>query len=289
MIAPEKIHADHVRQQETVSENAMDNISDTLNLALVSFSPVWEDIAGNLSRLDGIAGRIFSSGETGGTDILVFPETFATGFSMTPEITQEYGGSGIVGWMKDTARMYGCAVAGSVYVSDGSSGRPVRYNRFCFALPSGDVFSYDKRHLYFGQESGSCTVGESRRLFEWKGWKIMPGVCFDLRFPCWSRNSPASPYDLYLNVANWPSSRGKAADILLKARAIENAAYAAMCNRGGSDPLLDYDGKSRIVNYRGRDKGSVAEICGVPVTFASLAKPELERYRKAFPVLEHID
>ena len=134
MIAPEKIHADHVRQQETVSENAMDNISDTLNLALVSFSPVWEDIAGNLSRLDGIAGRIFSSGETGGTDILVFPEAFATGFSMTPEITQEYGGSGIVGWMKDTARMYGCAVAGSVYVSDGSSGRPVRYNRFCFAM-----------------------------------------------------------------------------------------------------------------------------------------------------------
>lgn len=259
---------------------------DTLNLSLVGYGPEWENTEANLSRLEEISDALFSSADIPSPDILVFPEAFATGFSMSGDITQDYGSSGIVAWMKRMAARYGCAVAGSVYVT--YSG-PERYNRFCFATPSGEVFSYDKRHLYFGSESESCRKGSARGTILWKGWKIMPGVCFDLRFPCWSRNTPADPYDLYLNVANWPASRRKAADVLLKARAIENSVYAAMCNRSGSDPLITYDGHSMIVNYRGRDRGTEKTVLGTPVVSAALGKEELMRYRRSFPVLYQAD
>ena len=138
-------------------------------------------------------------------------------------------------------------------------------------------------------ESMNFTPGASVRLFSYKGWKIMPGICFDMRFPIWSRNVPDDPYDLYLNVANWPASRRSAADILLKARAIENVSYAAICTRSGSDPLMAYDGQSSVVNHRGRVRSHTCDIQGTPVCFAVLDKSELVRYRQAFPALNQRD
>lgn len=269
----------------------MDDLSpDTgfLGLTLVGFNPVWEDIRGNLRRLDALVPAVLDAFPE--TDIMVLPEAFATGGSMSPSMTGFSGSSPILSWMSSASARFGCAIAGSVFLTDGQGADDApRFNRFCFCSPEGWMRTYDKRHLYFGQEEESLSAGTVRSPFLYKGWKILPGICFDLRFPLWCRNSRTEPYDLYLNVANWPVARSKAADILLKARAVENASYAAICNRSGSDPLLGYDGHCMIVNYRGREKGRTCDVDGCPVVSATLGRQEMLRYRRAFPVLDRID
>ena len=215
---------------------------------LASFAPVWEAVNENLENSGSVVRGILHSSDIPDPDILVFPEAFATGVSMDESMSSPAVSGQILAWMKEVSRL-----------------------------------AYDKRHLYFGQESMNFTPGASVRLFSYKGWKIMPGICFDMRFPIWSRNTPDDPYDLYLNVANWPASRRSAADILLKARAIENVSYAAICTRSGSDPLMAYDGQSSVVNHRGRVRSHTCDIQGTPVCFAVLDKSELVRYRQAFP------
>lgn len=252
---------------------------------LASFAPVWEAVNENLENSGSVVRGILHSSDIPDPDILVFPEAFATGVSMDESMSSPAVSGQILAWMKEVSRLASCAVAGSVIVTE--KGR--RYNRFYFVEPSGAVSAYDKRHLYFGQESMNFTPGASVRLFSYKGWKIMPGICFDMRFPIWSRNTPDDPYDLYLNVANWPASRRSAADILLKARAIENVSYAAICTRSGSDPLMAYDGQSSVVNHRGRVRSHTCDIQGTPVCFAVLDKSELVRYRQAFPALNQRD
>ena len=277
--------------------------SATLNLMMLEFAPEWEAAKANLSRLDAIVERIFSLPSCGFPgreqvedyggcepgfmpDIIVLPEFFSTGFSMNQCVAEYQDFSPSLGWMLRTAALYDCAVAGSVPVIE-PDGR--RFNRFFFVTPDGILGQYDKRHLFFGGEGEIFTPGTDRTVLVYKGWKILPGICFDLRFPVWSRNNVSSPYDLYINVANWPAARMREAGALLAARAIENVAYAAFCNRAGSDSLMEYSGGSAVVNHRGRTRSSVVEVCGTRVAMASLDMAEMLRFRASFPVLGRAD
>ena len=164
-----------------------------------------------------------------------------------------------------------------------------RYNRCYFIAPEGEEWHYDKRHLFSPSgESGAYEKGRSRCTVPYKGWNIELNVCYDLRFPVWSRN-PDCGYDLLLNIANWPAIRIEAADILLHARAVENACYAAFCNRIGKDALCEYDGHSMIVNFFGQDMARRRRVGGVRFLTADLSLPKLQHYRSRFPVSEDAD
>ena len=219
-------------------------------------------------------------------DIIVLPEFFSTGFSMNPCVAEYQDLSPSLGWMLRTAALYDCAVAGSIPVI-GPDGR--RFNRFFFVTPEGVLGQYDKRHLFFGGEDASYTHGTDRVILEYKGWRILPGTCFDLRFPVWMRNDGNDPYDLYINVANWPAARRKAAEVLAAARAIENVCYVAFCNRAGHDPLLAYDGGSSVINHRGRVRSVSSRVMDTDVVYAVLDMAEMLRFRASFPILGLVD
>lgn len=280
--------------------------SATLNLMMLEFAPEWEAAKANLSRLDAIMERIFSlpscgypGASQGGAaeegsmaaagfmpDIIVLPEFFSTGFSMNPCVAEYQDLSPSLGWMLRTAALYDCAVAGSIPVI-GPDGR--RFNRFFFVTPEGVLGQYDKRHLFFGGEDASYTHGTDRVILEYKGWRILLGTCFDLRFPVWMRNDGNDPYDLYINVANWPAARRKAAEVLAAARAIENVCYVAFCNRAGHDPLLAYDGGSSVINHRGRVRSVSSRVMDTDVVYAVLDMAEMLRFRASFPILGLVD
>lgn len=257
--------------------------SDSLNVALVEFSPVWEDPQTNTAALDDVFAGLFSGGVPSAPDMVVLPEFFSAGFTMNPDAAEKACASPTLEWMVRTADRYGCAVTGSVpVICPGSA----RYNRLYFAVPGRPAGVYDKAHLFFGGEQENYIPGNGRKIFEFKGWRILPGVCFDLRFPECIRNSGENPYDIYLNVANWPTARNAAADILLKARSIENVCWSLFCNRTGSDPLLEYSGNSAVIDYRGRSRGKRFNVCGVPVVCGVLEKSPMLRFREGFPVLD---
>ncbi len=215
-------------------------------------------------------------------DLYLLPEMFTTGFAMEPEGIAD-GGEAALGWMKEQARRKGAAVAGSVAVEDG--GR--YFNRFYFVTPEGGHYAYDKRHLFsMGGERGHYTAGEEKVAIEYKGWRILLLVCYDLRFPVWSRS--AGDVDLILCVANWPTPRVGAWDTLLKARAIENQCYVAGCNRVGGDPDNDYCGHSVVVDYLGNviaEGGEGAEA----VISAEISIDGLNAFRDKFPAWKDAD
>lgn len=266
---------------------------EALEVAVVEFSPEWENPSANMAALDRIFDALFSSGEYPAPDLVVLPEFFAAGFTMNPGAAEDAAASPTLAWMESTVAHFRCALAGSVPVREAGK----RYNRLFFVQPvtscagtdgSVSVSWYDKAHLFFGGEDSNYTPGESRKVFVHKGWKILPGICFDLRFPEWARNTGDSPYDLYLNVANWPSARNAAADILVKARSIENVCWSVFCNRTGHDTLLEYSGRSAVIDYRGRSRGDRVCICGSPVLRARLEKAPMYRFRENFPILDRI-
>lgn len=268
------------------------NEKNTLDVALVEFSPVWEAPEANIAALTDIFYSLFSSADISVPELVLLPEFFAVGFTMNPDMAEPAGCPETLGWMKRMAAEYGCAIAGSVPVAE--SGR--RFNRMFFVQPSGgpentgdcaevQVDTYDKAHLFFGGEDENYTPGTERKVFCFKGWRILPGICFDLRFPEWARNFRNTPYDIYLNVANWPVARNAAADILLKARSIENVCWSLFCNRTGSDSLLEYSGNSAVVDFRGRSRGKRTDVCGTPVVTARLDRATMGRFRENFPIL----
>lgn len=260
-------------------------MGDVMNIVLMQTSPIWEDPAASLKACSHALSGAFSGQLPAVPDIVVFPEFFAAGFTMNPELAEPEDCSPTLEWMKVNASGYGCAIAGSVPVADRDGHR---YNRLYFVTPGKEVYSYDKSHLFFGGEDVNYTAGSGREVFEYRGWRIMPGICFDLRFPEWSRNSPDCPYDLYLNVANWPVARTAAADVLLKARSIENVCWSVFCNRTGRDELLEYAGNSAVIDYRGRSRGKTVEVDGVSMVTASMDREPMYRFRSGFPVLDRM-
>jgi predicted amidohydrolase len=243
----------------------------TLDVTIVQADLHWHDAKRNLDDFD-IA---INSVETP-TDLIVLPEMFTTGFSMdAPTLSEPMDGPS-VRWMHDKAKTTGAAVCGSLIIQSGSE----YYNRFIFITPDGGEFCYDKRHLFrLADEQHHYAAGSDLITFEYRGFRICPMVCYDLRFPVWSRNRDS--YDLVIFVANWPSRRHHAWHTLLRARAIENLSYCVGVNRVGTDGNeLPYSGGSAIIDYLGHELADLGDQPGVAT--AALKMDDLLRFRERF-------
>lgn len=217
------------------------------------------------------------------TDLIVLPEMFTTGFTMDAETQAEPMEGASMEWLRETANKTDTAVCGSLIIEHAGH----FYNRFVFTRPDGSSVTYDKRHLFrLADEHHHYSPGDTRVTFELHGWRICPMVCYDLRFPVWSRNQ--GQYDLLLYVANWPSRRHLAWQTLIRARAIENQAFVAAVNRSGTDGNdLPYLGGSAIIDYLGQDLVDLGEREGLAT--AALHKEALIKFRDKFPFHKDAD
>jgi predicted amidohydrolase len=243
-----------------------------LRVTLVQTELAWQDPASNRRNL-----AAHFRGLVGHTDLVVLPEMFSTGFSMDAETLGEDMDGPTVGWMREEAAALGCVVTGSLIVREG--GRC--FNRLVWARPDGSLEHYDKRHLFrMAGEQQHYAAGERRLVVDVKGWRVCPMVCYDLRFPVWSRSR--DDYDVLLYVANWPQRRANAWTTLLKARAIENLCYVVGVNRVGRDGNgATYGGDSVALDFLGQSLSS--EGGGDRVETAVLDLESLQAYRQSFP------
>lgn len=250
-----------------------------LTVAIIQSNLIWENPIQN--RLD-FTSKIGSI--TNEVDLIILPEMFTTGFTMSPEIVAETMQGSTVEWLKQLAREKDSAITGSIVISEEGK----YYNRLLFVEPTGKIHHYDKRHTFtLAGEHLVYTPGNTHNIIEYKGWKINPLICYDLRFPVWSRNT--QDYDLLFYVANWPSARIAAWDALLKARAIENMSYCIGVNRVGIDANnLEYPGHSVVYDLF----GNVVNACEnhkEDIVIASLTKDHLRKYRQKLQFLNDKD
>lgn len=219
----------------------------------------------------------------GQTDLIVLPEMFTTGFTMEPEQAAESADGPTLEWMQQQAAQLRAALVGSVAVAHGGH----FYNRLYWVQPDGVVHTYDKRHLFRMAGEHQCYApGVKPLLVEWRGWRICPLVCYDLRFPVWSRRRAGLDYDVLLYVANWPAARRLVWQTLLSARAIENASYCIGVNCVGIDGKgVHYSGDSAALNF----KGEVLQSAGDAEWQATVTLDAgmLVQFREKFPV--HLD
>lgn len=250
-----------------------------LSIAIIQGNLLWEDIEANLKYFE----RQFDSIQ-GSPHVVILPEMFTTGFSMNANKLAQPANGRTKQWMLDVSKSKGYAICGSYIVSEGTN----FYNRFSFVTPKGEIASYNKRHLFtFANENKTYTKGNERVVFDYLGWRILPQICYDIRFPVWSRNR--SDYDLIINVANFPGSRRNIWSTLLKARAIENQCYVAGANRVGNDELdISYAGDCQIINPLGEPL-SQATPEKEEIIYSTLDIDELNSFRKSFPVLLDAD
>lgn len=201
----------------------------TLTIAAIQFDIHWLDQQANFMQLEQLIANYFN--ENSAIDLLLLPETFSTGFCINKNDVQEPENGGVaLAWLTTIAQKYHCVVAGSVLVAQGDK----KVNRLYWVTADGSVEYYDKRHLFrLGNEEAHVYQGEERKILTINSIKILPLVCYDLRFPVWSRN--CQDYDLMINVANWPAARRHVWDTLLKARAMENQTFVIGVNRVGDD------------------------------------------------------
>jgi omega-amidase len=250
-----------------------------LNITLIQSELHWENIPANLAMFEEKIWRINQP-----TDLIVLPEMFNTGFTMNAPAVAEPMNLHTLKWMKGQASQTGAVVTGSYVVKE----KEQYFNRLIWMRPDGSYETYDKRHLFrMAQEHETFSGGIKRLVTEWKGWRICPLICYDLRFPVWSRNVN-SEYDLLIYVANWPQARRQAWNSLLPARAIENLAYTVGVNRVGTDGKEHpYSGDSGVYNYKGDQLLHLGnqEECRT----LSLNQEELRAFRAAFPAFMDAD
>jgi predicted amidohydrolase len=246
----------------------------------------WADPDANQKALES-ALFIFSSEKS---DLYVLPEMWNTGFLAGEESKDSliHNSKFIIQNLKELARRFDAAIAGSMDVEEDGK----RYNRFYFVTPT-DVYTYDKRHLFsYAGEDKNFAAGDERTIVEWRGVKFLLQVCYDLRFPCFSRNSliaDGTPlYDAIIYVANWPASRRRVWDVLLQARALENQCFVIGVNRVGDDPNCHYDGGSAIIDAKGKILAKVQDETAASAT-ALLDMESLNAFRAKFPVLRDAD
>jgi len=244
-----------------------------MKIALVQHDIVWgqpEINCNNISRL---------LEEIPPVDLVVLPEMFSTGFATKPEGIAENEPSYSLEWMKKSAAKMDCAIAGSVALKT----KEGYVNRFYFVTPNGDVIIYDKRHLFtYGGEHLTFNRGNERVIIEWRGVRILPIICYDLRFPVWSRYR--GDYDMIICVASWSIPRRYHWDTLIRARAIENQCYMAAVNRIGTDPNCEYDGGTLFIDPYGYPIASCNDN-KEEVIISEIDLQMLKNYRKKFPAL----
>lgn len=254
-------------------------MSENLNIAFIQADLKWENAEANRALFSEEINRISEE-----TDLIILPEMFTTGFSMNAEKLAEPTKGPSLEWMQQQARNKNAAIAGSVIISENNN----YYNRLFFVFPNSSYKLYDKRHTFtLAKEDETYTAGKERLIVDFKGWKICPLICYDLRFPVWARNT--EDYDLLIYVANWPEKRVNAWDALLKARAIENMSYCIGVNRTGEDgDGYVYNGHSAAYDELGtaltelnRSESFITEI--------SLDKSKLYETRKKLKFLQDRD
>lgn len=252
---------------------------NNLKIAIIQTEIIWQNSEENIKKYTNKITAI-----TEAVDLIVLPEMFSTGFSMKPVSIAEKMDGNTLHWMKNMASLKQCAIAGSLIIEDQSQ----FFNRFLFVHPCGKVDFYDKRHLFtLAGEEKVFRKGQKKVIIHYKEWKICPMVCYDLRFPVWSRN--VEEYDVLIYVANWPKSRIDAWDILLRARAVENMCYVVGVNRVGEDENgLNYSGHSAVFNGLG------IQIVSTQVSLEEqktviLEKEHLANIRKKFNFLNDAD
>jgi omega-amidase len=255
-----------------------------LKITLVQSDLHWEDIEANLAMFEE---KIWQIGNT--TDVIVLPEMFTTGFTMNTKHA-ELMNMRTFKWMKQMADQTGALILGSYIVSVHDR----YFNRLLWMEPGGHFKTYDKRHLFrMANEHKTYSSGESLLIGSWKGWKICPLVCYDLRFPVWSRNkwdfqTNKLLYDVMIYVANWPTTRSDAWNTLLKARAIENLSYVVGVNRIGQDGNgIEYNGNSAVISPKG-DSIYTNEGMEVSKTI-ELSANSLQAFRDRFPAYMDAD
>ncbi len=249
-----------------------------MNVTLVQTDLAWENKMANLEQL----AEQFSR-QSIDTDLVVLPEMFTTGFSMNPAPLAEEMDGPTLKWLSEQAAKLDAAITGSFIAEvDG-----LFYNRLIWMFPDGSYQHYDKRHLFtLAGEHQHYSAGADRLLIEWKGWKICPLICYDLRFPVWSRNN--EKYDLLLYVANWPERRRHHWQSLLVARAIENQAYTIGVNRVGKDGKdINYSGDSCLIDYAGETRVKLAYQ--ETLLTVSLDKSSQDAYREKYAFLADQD
>ncbi|WP_187264527.1 amidohydrolase [Pontibacter beigongshangensis] len=248
-----------------------------LTVTIVQTALHWQDAAQNRQMF---ADKLAAAAPK--TDLIVLPEMFTTGFSMNaPELAEAPAGETLA-WMQQQAKTHNAVLTGSLIVQQ----EQAFYNRLLWVQPDGSYHTYDKKHLFrMAKEHHTYSPGNEHLVVELKGWRIRPLICYDLRFPVWSRNVRNS-YDLLLYVANWPEARKLAWSTLLQARAIENLAYTIGVNRVGTDGNgIPYSGDSAIIHPKGVKLLETSQQEGIFTV--TLNQQELTDFREKFPA--HLD
>ena len=246
-----------------------------MTITLLQPNLFWHDPVANRAHLEE---QIFSLPQP--TDLIVLPEMFTTGFTMAARAVAEPMGLTTLRWLRQMAAQTNAVVTGSYAVREGQN---TFFNRLVWMQPDGQFDTYDKRHLFrMAGEHEIYSAGNQRLIKEWRGWRICPLICYDLRFPVWSRNIQPNPYDLLLYVANWPAPRQHVWNTLLQARAIENLSYVIGVNRVGTDGTgLTYAGGSAVIDFTGNVLFRAGDVEMVHQKTLSLA--ELRAFRVRFP------
>jgi predicted amidohydrolase len=249
-----------------------------MKIALIQSSLVLENPKANRNHFEEKINAI-----TEPVDLIVLPEMFSTGFTMNPEMVFETMEGETIQWLQSLAKTKNSAITGSLVIQENNN----FYNRLVFVFPSGEIEVFDKRHLFsLAYEDEFYTSGKEKLIIDYLGWKICPLICYDLRFPVFSRNT--ENYDLLIYVANWPKARIQAWDILLKARSVENLCYTIGLNRVGfDDNNFEFDGHSQVVDFLGNYILEPQETDGVFIT--ELNKEKLLETRKKFGFLNDRD
>jgi len=249
-----------------------------MKIALIQTSLYWENPSENRASLQEKTTSISQY-----VDLIVLPEMFTSGFTMNPEKVAETMQGETISWLKDLARSKNCAITGSLVIQE----KGKYFNRLVFVLPSGEIQHYDKRHLFtLAGEDKVYTPGADKLIINYKGFKICPLICYDLRFPVFARN--VEDYEVLIYVANWPKPRVNAWGILLKARAVENMSYVIGVNRIGIDNNnLEYVGHSQAVDFLGNYIQEPQENEGVFIV--ELDKETMLETRSKLPFLNDKD
>ncbi|MFL1012489.1 amidohydrolase [Flavisericum labens] len=254
-------------------------MQEQLKVALIQSDLVWENPKQNrenfTKKINSISQPI---------DVVVLPEMFTSGFTMNAEKVAETMQCSTVAWMKQMAKNSNMAIAGSLVISENNK----FYNRFVFVAPSGKISFYNKRHTFtLAGEDKIYSAGSEQVIIDYKGWKICPQVCYDLRFPVWARN--VDGYHILIYVANWPKPRISAWETLLQARAIENMSYCIGVNRVGVDGInIEYSGQSSAYDVLG-NKMTAFEPKKEQMEIVILEKRHVEAYRNKFKFLDDQD
>ena len=261
---------------------------NNLNISIIQAPLFWEDKPKNLTMFT----EKIAEAKKQQTDVVVLPEMFTTGFTMHSEEFAENMDGETVSWMQVQAKQHQIALTGSLIIQENGN----YYNRLLWVFPNGEIEHYDKRHLFrMAGENNYFSPGKTRLIVEFKGWKICLMICYDLRFPAWSRNihfgkktnEPA--FDCLIYVANWPEPRVSHWEKLLEARAIENQCYVVGVNRIGEDANnITYSGGSAIIHPKGK-KLSNTQSHQENIETITLNYEEMKRYREKFSAIQDAD